>query len=188
MPMLILTLIAPIGAWIHLRRHPEPIGRRRRIEVYLLWWFGAAIGLASVIGGLFHIFDGAEIAKEIGFTRGDGGFQFENAMGDMAIGITALLCLRIRGTFWLAVLLVTAIQYWGDAYGHVYQWLENDNTEPGNIGPPLWLDIIVPAIGLLLYRAWLKAGGNPQPAAETPAAETESAPLPSASGGGSSVG
>lgn len=183
MPMLILTLIAPIGAWIHLRRHPEPVSRQRRVEVYLLWWLGLAIGAAGVIGALFHIFDGAEIAKQIGFTRGDGGFQFENAMGDMAIGITALLCLRIRGTFWLAVLLVTAIQYWGDAYGHVYQWLANDNTEPDNVGIPLALDLIVPAVGLLLYRAWLKAGGSPQAAAEEPAAETEAPPLPSASPG-----
>jgi GNAT superfamily N-acetyltransferase len=29
------------------------------------------------------VFDGAAIAEEIGFTRGDGGFQFENAMGDL---------------------------------------------------------------------------------------------------------
>lgn len=169
MPMLILAAIAPIGAWLHLRRHPEPRSRRRTIEVFLLWWLALAIGVSSVIGGLYHVFDGAEIAKEIGFTRGDGGFQFENAMGDLAIGVTALLCLRIRGTFWLAVLLVTAIQYYGDAYGHVYQWLHNDNTEPGNIGPPLWLDVVVPTVALLLYRAWRRAGGNPEPASESPA-------------------
>jgi hypothetical protein len=160
MPMLILALLAPVGAWVHLRRHPEPRGRARTLEVYLLWWLALAIGVSGVLGGLYHVFDGQQIAEEIGFTRGDGGFQFENAMGDLAIGVTALLCLRIRGTFWLAVLLVTAIQYYGDAYGHVYQWLHNDNTHSGNVGPPLWLDVIVPTVGLLLYRAWWRAGGN----------------------------
>lgn len=163
MPMLILAAIAPVGAWIHLRRHPEPRGRQRTLEVYLLWWLALAIGASGIIGGLFHIFDGPAIAEEIGFTRGDGGFQFENAMGDIAIGVTALLCLRIRGTFWLAVLLVAAIQYYGDAYGHVYQWLENDNTKSGNVGPPLWLDVVVPTVGLLLYRAWRRAGSQPEP-------------------------
>lgn len=157
MPALILTVIAPIGAWLHLRRHPEPRSRARTLETYLLWWLALAIGAASVVGALFHIFDGPAIAEMIGFTRGDGGFQFENAMGDMAIGVAALLCVRIRGTFWLAVLLIAAIQFYGDAYGHVYQWIEHDNTEPGNVGIPLWLDVIVPTVGLLLYRAWRRA-------------------------------
>jgi hypothetical protein len=160
MLVLILTVLAPIGAWIHLRRHPEPRGRKRTLEIYLLWWLALAIGAASVFGALFHVFDGPAIAEMIGFTRGDGGFQFENAMGDLAIGVTGLLCIRIRGTFWLAVLLVASIQYYGDAYGHVYQWLHNDNTEPDNIGIPLWQDLIVPTVGLALYMSWKRAVGS----------------------------
>jgi len=159
--MLILTLAAPIGAWIHMRRHPEPRSRERTLETFLLWWIAVAIGVAGLFGAGFHVFDGPAIAEEIGFTRGDGGFQFENAMGDLAIGVTGLLCVRYRNPgFWLAVLLVTAIQYYGDAYGHVYQWLENDNTEPGNVGIPLVLDLIVPTVGLLLYRAWRHVAGH----------------------------
>lgn len=81
-------------------------------------------------------------------------------MGDLSIGVVGLLCLRIRGTFWLAVLLVAAVQYYGDAYGHLYQWIENDNTEPGNVGIPLWLDLIVPTVGFLLYGAWRRTAGT----------------------------
>jgi hypothetical protein len=58
-----------------------------------------AIGVASVVGACFHIFDGPATAELIGYTRGDGGFQFENAMGDLAIGITGILCIRFRGHF-----------------------------------------------------------------------------------------
>jgi hypothetical protein len=159
--MLVVTLAAPVGAWIHLRRHPDPRSRERTLETFLLWWIAVAIGVAGLFGAGFHVFDGPEIAEEIGFTRGDGGFQFENAMGDLAIGVTGLLCIRYRNPgFWLAVLLVTAIQYYGDAYGHVYQWLENDNTEPGNVGIPLVLDLVVPTVGLFLYRAWRHADGH----------------------------
>jgi hypothetical protein len=33
-----------------------------------------------------------------------GGFQFENVMGDLAIGVTGLLCVQFRNPgFWLAV-------------------------------------------------------------------------------------
>jgi hypothetical protein len=108
----------------------------------------------------------------IGFTRGDGGFQFENAMGDLAIGVTGLLCIRFRGNFWLAVLLVTAIQYYGDAYGHFYQWIENDNTKSGNVGPPLWLDLIVPTVGLVLYWLYTRAPAASRPQAPKPTTGT----------------
>jgi hypothetical protein len=40
---------------------------------------------------MFHIFDGEQVAKEICFTRGDGGFQFENAMGDLSIGVAGFV-------------------------------------------------------------------------------------------------
>jgi hypothetical protein len=157
---LVLTALAPIGAWLHLRRHPEPHSRARTFEIFLLWWLVLALGVTGVLGAAVHVFNGEQTAEMIGFTRGDGGFQFENAMGDLAIGLAALLCLRIRGTFWLAVLVVTAVQYYGDALGHVYQWLANDNTHVGNVGPPLWFGIITPTVGLLLYVGWRRAGGG----------------------------
>jgi len=172
MPALILTVLAPIGAWIHLRRRPEPRSRERTLETYLLWWLALAIGAASVVGGLFHVFDGPHLAETIGFTRGDGGFQFENAMGDLSIGVAGLLCIRVRGTFWLAVLVIAAVQYYGDAYGHIHQWVVNDNTKSGNVGIPLWLDVIVPTIGLLLYAARSRAaaaGTHRDPIRDTPA-------------------
>jgi hypothetical protein len=158
MPALILALLTPIGAWIHLRRHPEPRTRKRAFEVFLLWWLVVAVGVAGLLGALSHIFDASETAEEIGFTRGDGGFQFENAMGDLAIGVVGILCFRFRSPgFWLAVLLVTAIQYYGDVGGHIYQWLENDNTEPGNVGAPLFFGALVPTVGLLLYHGYRRA-------------------------------
>jgi hypothetical protein len=168
MPALILMILTPIGAWIHLRRDTQPRSRERTLEIFLLWWLAVPIGVAGVLGAAVHVFDGPATAEMIGFTRGDGGFQFENAMGDLAIGVTGLLCIRFRGYFWLAVLLVTAIQYYGDAYGHFFQWIENDNTDDGNIGPPLWLDLIVPTVGLILYRLYTRAKPIPKPQQAAP--------------------
>jgi hypothetical protein len=168
MPALILMILTPIGAWIHLRRDTQPRSRERTLEIFLLWWLAVPIGVAGVAGAASHVFDGPATAEMIGFTRGDGGFQFENAMGDLAIGVTGLLCIRFRGYFWLAVLLVTAIQYYGDAYGHFFQWIENDNTDDGNIGPPLWLDLIVPTVGLILYRLYTRAKPIPKPEQAAP--------------------
>jgi hypothetical protein len=155
-----LAILALIGAAIQTYRQPAPRSRARVAETFLLWWFALAIGVGALLGAAVHVFNGPATAEYIGFTRGDGGFQFENAMGDLALGVVSIMCLRFRGTFWIAALTFLTIQYGGDAYGHFYQWIENDNTEPGNVGPPLWLDIILPVVGWSLFAIFKRAGGE----------------------------
>lgn len=157
MPVLILCAIALIGAAVHLWRHRQPREPGRAAEIFLVWWLVVAIGVASIGMASFHIFDGAAVARQIGFTRGDGGFQFENAMGDLAIGVAGVLCAKFRGGFWLAVLIIASIQYYGDAYGHIHQWLAHGNTAPDNIGIPLYYDVIAPTFAWVLYALWARA-------------------------------
>jgi hypothetical protein len=147
------AVVALAGAAIHLLRHPEDRGPLRIVETVLLWWLVVAIGLAGAVGGLFHIFDGPEIAREIGYSRGDGGFQTEVGFGDLALGVAAILCVWFRNRFWLAVIVVATISLWGDAYGHVYQAIEYDNHDPDNTGPVLYLDIAAPLVAIALYVA-----------------------------------
>ena len=146
----VLALIPPVVYLVRTRGEDHQPG-----EVaghFLRYWLGIAIGVAGVVGAGFHIFDGEQIAREICFTRGDGGFQFENAMGDLAIGVAGILCLFIRDPkFWLAVIIVTTIQYWGDTYGHVYQMIVNDNHCEDNTGLVLWADIWTPLVAIVLY-------------------------------------
>jgi hypothetical protein len=149
----VYALVALIGAGIHLWRHPGERRPEHTLEVVLLWWIVVTIGVAGIVGGLFHLLDGASIAREIGFTRGDGGFQTEVGFGDLALGLAAVLCIWIRDRYWLAVLLIAAISLWGDAYGHIHQEVVNDNHQPDNTGPILYADILFPLVGLLLYAA-----------------------------------
>ena len=147
------AVVALAGAGIHLWRHPADRHGARRIEVVLLWWIVVTIGVAGIVGGLLHLFDGPSIAREIGFTRGDGGFQTEVGFGDLALGLAAVLCIWIRDRYWLAILLIAAVSLWGDAYGHIHQEVVNDNHDPDNSGPVLYADILFPLVGLLLYAA-----------------------------------
>jgi hypothetical protein len=149
----VYVLVALIGAGIHLWRHPAERRPEQAVEVVLLWWIVVMIGVAGIVGGLFHLFDGPSIAREIGFTRGDGGFQTEVGFGDLALGLAAVLCIWIRDRYWLAILIVAAVSLWGDAYGHIHQEIVNDNHDPDNTGPVLYTDVIVPLVGLLLYAA-----------------------------------
>jgi uncharacterized protein DUF6790 len=104
---LLYALVALLGAWVQLWRRPE--SRPRAIEVVLLWWLVVTIGVAGIVGALFHLFDGARIAREIGFTRGDGGFQTEVGFGDLALGVAAILCVWFRDRYWLAIVVVATI-------------------------------------------------------------------------------
>ena len=147
------AFVALIGAGIHLLRYPAERRRRQAIEIVLLWWIVVTIGVAGIVGGLFHLFDGPSIAKEIGYTRGDGGFQTEVGFGDLALGLAAVLCVWFRDRYWLAILIVATVSLWGDAFGHIHQEVVNDNHDPDNTGPVLYADILVPLVGLVLYAA-----------------------------------
>ena len=85
-------------------------------------------------------------------------------MGDLSIGVAGFVCLFIRDPrFWLAVIIVTTIQYWGDTYGHFHQMIENDNHCTDNTGPVRWMDIIGPMVAIVLY-ALMRRGGKPEAA------------------------
>jgi hypothetical protein len=160
---IILALV--IGLFHMLRGHKNRT-TGENAAILLKWWLGIAVGVSSIVGALFHIFDGKEIAEQICFTRGDGGFQFENAMGDLAIGVAALACIWVKKpAFWAAVILMMTIQYLGDAYGHFYQMIENDNHCVDNTGPVLWSDIILPVVSVGLFSVmhfWKKDDSNQQ--------------------------
>lgn len=167
MPTVLFTLIALIGAAVQIHRQRDRDPRPLPVDTLFVWWVVVALGVGSIVGALFHIFDGAQIAEQIGYTRGDGGFQFENAMGDMAIGVVCVLCHRFRGYFWLAVVIVVAIQFFGDGGGHIYFWLAEDNTQPDNVGVPLFFDFIAPVFAIVLYAISWRRGGDARPAAAT---------------------
>lgn len=159
-------VVALAFAGVHILRHKEPRTRENVTEWLLVYWLMIAIGLAGIVGGLYHLFDGAEIAEEIGYTRGDGGFQDEVGFADLAIGVAAFLSRFIRDPmYWLAVLIVATISLWGDGYGHIHQEVVNDNHDPDNTGPVLYTDFLYPLIGIVLYALWWRARRlTPRPA------------------------
>jgi hypothetical protein len=178
MPFIVFALIALVGAFVSVRRHRGKPDAPLAVDTFFVWWMVTTIGVGGLIGAGYHLFDGKEIAEQIGYTRGNGGFQFENAMGDLAIAVAAILCVKFRGYFWLATVIVLSIQFFGDAGGHIYYWLADDNTKPDNVGIPLFFDIAGTLVIIGLYIASWRQGGDarPEPArAPAPAATQPSA-------------
>ncbi len=156
MNVAVAVLIALVGGLVQTRRHRD----RLAIDVHMVWWMVWVVGVASIVGAGFHIFDGANVAEMIGYTRGNGGFQWENAMGDLAIGVIGIMAYWFRGNFWLATIVVLTVQYLGDAAGHIYFWVVENNTRPYNIGLPLWTDVALPIVMWTLYLLSRRANGD----------------------------
>ena len=150
-------LVALVGAGVHVWRHPGERDTEAVVETFLLWWIVVTIGVAGIVGALFHLLDGPAVAREIGFTRGDGGFQTEVGFADLAIGVLGVLCARFRDGFLLAAVIAVSISYLGDAYGHLHQAAIHDNHAPDNTGLTLWADFIAPLVAIAFYTLWQRA-------------------------------
>jgi hypothetical protein len=155
--------IAVVGAAIHLVARRASLDRARVVEILLAWSLAVLIGLNGLVGAFFHVFFPDFTARLIGWPTGSP-FQFENAMGDLAMGVLGVLCIWIRGRFWLATVIASSIQLIGDAYGHVYQLVVYNNHAQENVGAILYSDFLFPVaiIVLLAAHTWLTRGSSQQ--------------------------
>lgn len=158
-------VVVAVGFAVHLlldrRRHGHRAGRA--VELLLLWVlvFG---GAWAVYGGLGHISGMSDqLAESIGYAPSM--FQWEVGWGDIALGVLGIGCAwkRLRGQWMTAAVVVLAVQYGGDAIGHVMQWTANDNTAPDNV----WAipsDVLQPLLAAGLLWAH-RRHTNPAPVA-----------------------
>ena len=79
MPFLFWDFVALIGAGIHLARHKDQRGAAEVSKVLLMYWLALAMGLGSIFGAAFRVFDAKETAEQIGFVpwnpTGTGAFR-----------------------------------------------------------------------------------------------------------------
>jgi len=116
-------------------------------EIVFRWIAFFPLGITGIYTGLTHALFPDISASLIGWEPSP--FQFEVAMGDLAMGVLGIGCFHASYSFRLAAIVAVTIQYWGDAIGHIYNMAVMQNFAPGNAGSWFWLDLIVPAILLL---------------------------------------
>lgn len=139
--------IAIVCIIIHLARTKKRTPAKV-VEICLLYLLTIVIGGVSVFSGLFHVFDGPNIAKQIGWAPSP--FQAEVGWANVGIGVAALLGFFIRGTYWFAPIITEAIFLYGAAYGHFVQIAKGD-TAAYNSGFFLYFgDLFLPTLALVL--------------------------------------
>lgn len=120
------------------------------IESVLLALLVVMVGLSSIWAFMGHAFMGERIAAYIGWPAGSP-FQLEVAVANLSYGVLGLLSWKFRGEFWTATIIGFSIFYLGAAYIHIVDMFRG-NYAPGNVGTPLYFDIILPVLllGLLV--------------------------------------
>jgi len=146
---MILFVIALCLAIGHLFLTKQPKTAKRTVELLLAYIIPLNIGVATLIGFVGHAFYGPEVAKLIGWPAGNP-FQFEVAIGNLAMSVAGFLSIWQRKGFWLATTVFSGVYFLGAAYGHFVQMAQGD-TSPYNTGLFLYVgDIVIPMVYLIL--------------------------------------
>jgi uncharacterized protein DUF6790 len=140
LPAFLLVAAVLVAA---LRRDDQPAAER-----FLSWILLLPVGITGLWAAVFHLLFPSVSAADIGWQPSP--FQFEVGMADLAIGATAVASFWCSLPFKAAVVWVSSILLLGDATGHVYQMLTARNFASGNAGTPFFMDIIAPALSIIL--------------------------------------
>ncbi len=153
--MLSVTLAAIVVHLLLMKQRTT----KKILEVILLYALVITFGLGSLTAGAFHVFNGPATAKMIGWAPGSP-FQYEVGIADMAFGLVCVLCLFVRGTFWLAAIIANSFFLFGCMIGHLRSLAESGNLAAYNIGPNIiFSDLVLPLVVIGLYIAYRRIEG-----------------------------
>jgi hypothetical protein len=145
MPFVILVALALVGATIRvLVRSTQHIA-----EPFLLYLLAIPVGLGGMLGFVGHTVRADQTAMYIGWPAGNP-FQLEVGVANLPFALLGLLCIWIRGHFWTATCLGFSTFLLGAGVVHLHERGTRHNLAPGNAGPVLYLDLLLPVLMLAL--------------------------------------
>ncbi len=108
------------------------------------------LGVNGIVAGCGHLFFPDPVADAIGWTRVTP-WQWEVGLGDLAYGIPGVMAGSYGQGFWLATIIAASVFLFGAAVGHVRQLISAHNFSPGNAGPILFTDVLMPVVAIVAY-------------------------------------
>lgn len=113
--------------------------------IYLLFFFVGVMGLLTAYA---HVFRPIQTSASIGWETSP--YEYEVGMADLTVGVLGILCVWIRGNFWLATAIANFVWLEGDAIGHIREMTLRNNHAVNNSGIFLYTEIITPLMILFL--------------------------------------
>jgi uncharacterized membrane protein len=142
---LIFLILALAAASIHVALSRDSRSSKAAIaRTYLLHLLFIYVGLMGLITAYAHVFRPEQTSASIGWSTSP--YEYEVGMADLTVGVLGILCLWIRGNFWLATAIANAVWLLGDAIGHIRQITLNNNHAENNSGIFLIVEILTPIL------------------------------------------
>jgi hypothetical protein len=156
---IIIFTVTIVGAIAHLYfSRSVPRTREQTVKIFLLYFLSIQWGFGAVLTSIPHIVVPDRIAGCIGWQAGSP-FQIELGFASLGLAALGVLSIWLRGWFWVAPVVGRSVFLLGAAYVHIREIFEKGNLNPGNAGPVLFFDIIVPVLVLGLLLAHIRMGG-----------------------------
>lgn len=165
-------ILLAAGVTIHLAADKKtPRDARRIVELVLMYYIFIFFGLSQVMSGLGHILQSDKIAAYIGWPAGSP-FQKELGFASLGLAFVSIFCVWLRGPYFVAPVIGNSIFFLGAMQVHLHEIAAKGNMNPGNAGPALYADIIMPVIAIALMATYFILGrrGSGTKGTTTPAA------------------
>ncbi len=131
-----------------LRSAAAPRSARKIREEIFAYFLLFEIGFSYFYNFVMHVFFGNMAAHFIGWQNSP--FQAEVGFASLGFALVGLLAFRGSHGLRIGAVVGPSIFLLGAAAGHIRQMIVARNFAPGNAGIILYMDIIVPVIGLIL--------------------------------------
>lgn len=158
-----LLALSIVCFFIHLYFDKHKRTKGRVVELFLLYQLIFNVGIMSFLAFFGHTSLSDMVAGHMGWTSSP--FQQELANCNLAFGVLGILCIWFRWGFWAATVIGSSIWLFADGIHHIYHAVEYNNLTEGNTGYPLYSDLIVPimlVILLILYVWWNSPWRSPR--------------------------
>lgn len=144
-----IYLFGLIAFCIHVMKLPTAERTNAKIiELFLLYQIVFSLGITSLVAFLGLTFMGVYVAQLTDWQPCQ--FEQELANVNLAFGVLGIMSIWYRKYFWLATVIGFSVWILSDGVQHLYQYFVDNNASAGNIGVPLYTDIIVPIVLLIL--------------------------------------
>lgn len=156
--MFLFLSIYPLGLLffiIHFFNQPkEQRNKSSFIELFLLYLIVFGIGITSLVAFIGLTFLDDYVAQFTNWPRCP--FEQQLANVNLGYGILGIMGIWFRRYFWLATVVGFSVWIFGDGIHHFYHYIVHDNDSDGNIGVPLYTDVIIPVLLFIFYYLYYK--------------------------------
>lgn len=147
---ILLYVLAILLSTIIVSARRQRRQKRHNINTFIAYIMLFAVGFSGIWGFILHVFFPVQAAANAGWNTSP--YQFEVAMGDLAMGACGVFAFKASHGFRVATTLFVSIYLWGSAAGHAVQMILFNNFTPGNAGIVYVTDIIIPATLIVLVK------------------------------------